>query len=68
MRAADIARAFLHGLTGAGLFRKLTYPGAPEEFVDSRSVEELEQSGEFLEWICTVRPDLSRGEIRARQP
>jgi len=33
-------RAFLQGFTGAGLFRKLEYPGAPSEFVDSRSSKE----------------------------
>lgn len=43
----DLLRAFLHGLTGAGLFRRLDYPGAPREFVDSRSMEELKASGEF---------------------
>ena len=46
-QTAAIARAFLHGLTGAGLFRRLDYPGAPVEFVDSRSLEEIHASGEF---------------------
>lgn len=59
MRAADLARAFLHGLTGAGLFRRLEYPGAPTEFVDSRSIEELKNSDEFLEWIRAVDPALA---------
>ena len=58
-QTANIARAFLHGLTGAGLFRRLTYPGAPEEFIDSRAVSELEESGEFLGWIRDVNPDLA---------
>jgi len=40
-------RAFLHGLTGAGLFHRLDYPGAPTEFVDSRSLDEIMASGEF---------------------
>jgi hypothetical protein len=46
-QARNIMRAFLHGLTGAGLFRRLDYPGAPTEFVDSRSLEEIRASGEF---------------------
>jgi hypothetical protein len=39
----------LHGLTGAGLFCRLDYPGAPKEFVDSRPLEEIMASGEFDE-------------------
>jgi hypothetical protein len=39
----------LHGFDGAGLFRRLDYPGAPTEFVDSSSVEEIIASGEFEE-------------------
>jgi hypothetical protein len=31
----------LQGLTGAGLFRRLNYPGAPTEFVDPRSPDEI---------------------------
>ena len=44
---ANIVRAFLQGLTGGGLFRRLDYPGAPTEFVDSRSVSDVIASGEF---------------------
>ncbi len=47
MNSANNVRAFLYGLTGAGLFRRLDYPGAPREFVDSRSLEEIRTSGEF---------------------
>ena len=46
---ANIVRAFLHGITGAGLFHRLNYPGAPTEFVDSRSIDEIIASGEFDE-------------------
>ena len=46
-QTANIVRAFLQGMTGAGLFRRLDYPGAPTEFVDSRSVEEICASGEI---------------------
>jgi hypothetical protein len=42
-----IVDAFLDGFTGAGLFGKLRRPGAPTEYVDSRSVEEFKASGEF---------------------
>jgi hypothetical protein len=45
----NIILAFLHGLTGAGLFRKLNYPGAPTHFVDPRSVEEIIESGDLGE-------------------
>lgn len=43
----NIVKALLHGLTGAGLFRRLDYPGSPKEFVDSRSLKEILASGEF---------------------
>jgi hypothetical protein len=43
----NFVRAFLQGLTGAGLFGRLSYPGAPREFVDSRSLDEIHASGEF---------------------
>jgi hypothetical protein len=39
--------AFLDGVTGAGLFGKLSWPGAPTEIIDSRSVEEFLASGDF---------------------
>jgi hypothetical protein len=37
----NIVIALLHGLTGAGLFRRLNYPGAPENAFDPRSLEEI---------------------------
>ena len=46
-QTANIIRAFLQGMTGAGLFRKLNYPGAPQYAVDPRSVEEIMASGDF---------------------
>jgi len=46
---AYVVRAFLQGITGAGLFRRLDYPSAPTEFVDPRSTEEIMASGEFEE-------------------
>jgi hypothetical protein len=46
-QTANIVRAFLQGFTGAGLFRRLDYPGAPVEFVDSRSLDEIRASGEI---------------------
>jgi hypothetical protein len=46
-QAKNILSAFLAGLTGAGLFRRLDYPGASTEFVDSRSLEEIRASGEI---------------------
>jgi len=35
----NIIRALLQGFTGAGLFRRLIYPGAPTEFVSSNPFE-----------------------------
>jgi hypothetical protein len=46
-QTTNIIRALLHGMTGAGLFRRLDYPGAPKYFIDPRSVEEVIASGEF---------------------
>jgi hypothetical protein len=41
-RTTEIAiDSFLDGFTGAGLFGHLRRPGAPNEFVDSRSVQEI---------------------------
>jgi hypothetical protein len=48
-QTTNFIRAMLQGITGAGLFRKLGYPGAPSEFVDSRSLDEIRASGEFAE-------------------
>jgi hypothetical protein len=46
-QTGSLVRALLYGLTGAGLFRRLDYPGAPEEFIDSRTLAEIKASGEF---------------------
>lgn len=51
----NFIRAFLDGFTGAGLFRRLTYPGAPTQLVDTRSVEEIVASGEFDEILRKVQ-------------
>ncbi len=49
-RTAEIAvDAFLDGFTGAGLFGRLRRPGAPTEFVDSRTLKEIQESGDFAE-------------------
>lgn len=37
-QSTNIVSAFLDGLTAAGLFRRLSYPGAPRHFVDQRSL------------------------------
>jgi hypothetical protein len=47
--------AFMQGFTGAGLCGKLRRPGAPKEFIDSRSVEEYLASGEFDETLSRYR-------------
>ena len=48
-QAVNLIRAILQGFTGAGLFRRVDYPGAPKrEFVDSRSLEEIKASDEIV--------------------
>jgi hypothetical protein len=37
----NIIRALLQGLTGAGLFRRLSYPGAPRYAVDPRPISQI---------------------------
>jgi len=37
-----IFEAFLDGVTGTGLFGKRNWPGAPTEFIDSRTPEEFD--------------------------
>jgi|HubBroStandDraft_1064217.scaffolds.fasta_scaffold347519_2 hypothetical protein len=44
----SFAEGFLDGL-GAGLFTHLRRPGAPDELIDSRSIEEFMSCGEFDE-------------------
>jgi hypothetical protein len=39
-------QAFLDGATGAGLFGKRSWPGAPTEFIDSRSPTEFDAAHE----------------------
>jgi hypothetical protein len=58
---ANLVRAFLHGLTGAGLFRRLDYPGVPTEFVDSRSLDEILASGEFEDY-CRLYEEVKNQE------
>jgi hypothetical protein len=61
--------AFMGGVTGAGLFGKLRRPGAPTEFIDSRTVEDYLAGGEFEEtlqlWLrgaCEGKPPDFHGE------
>ncbi len=46
--SASLTEGFLDGL-GAGVFTRLRRPGAPDELIDSRSIEEFRRSGEFDE-------------------
>jgi hypothetical protein len=64
----SLVRAFLHGMTGAGLFRKLDYPGAPKEFVDSRPVRDV-PIAEFEETCRRFQMDViqkQRDDVRRR--
>jgi hypothetical protein len=64
-QSRNILLAFLQGLTGAGLFRRLDYPGAPNEFVDSRSLEQIKASEEWKHF--TSLPG-ARGEGEITRP
>jgi hypothetical protein len=55
--------AFLDGFTGAGLFGRFRRPGAPTEFVDSRTLAEIRESGEFAEYPIS---DTTSGSISKR--
>jgi len=59
-----ILRAMLDGITGAGLFRRLDYPGAPKEFVDSRPPREVVQQGVMFSDEITKRVR----EVTSRRP
>jgi hypothetical protein len=37
----NFIKAMLDGMTGAGLFRRVSYPGAPQYAVDPRSCREI---------------------------
>jgi hypothetical protein len=50
--------AFLDGVTGAGLFGKLNWPGAPNKLVDSRTPEEFDAKQAAL-GILTENPSNS---------
>lgn len=39
--ATNFIRAILQGMTGAGLFRRLHYPGEPEEFIGTETADEV---------------------------
>jgi hypothetical protein len=45
---------FLDGLTSAGLFGKLRWPGAPTEFIDSRSVAEFDAHQAAMESLARL--------------
>jgi hypothetical protein len=70
-QSRNILRAFLQGLTGAGLFGRLDYPGAPIEFVDSRSLEQIKASEEWKH-LASLPIVLDEGEttspIKQRRP
>ena len=62
----NLIRAFLQGFTGAGLFQRLDYPGAPTYFVDLRSVEQVRASGEFDETCQCLLKELEGVERGGR--
>jgi hypothetical protein len=68
VQSVNIVRAFLQGFTGAGLFRRLNYPGAPAHFVDPRSLAQLIAAGE-VDRNCWIFAEHRYGAARdeARQ-
>jgi hypothetical protein len=46
-----ITALLLDGFTGAGLFGHLRRPGAPDMLIDTRSLQEWAQSGEFSDTV-----------------
>ncbi len=43
-QATNFFRAMLQGITGAGLFRTLRYPGETDEFIGTETTEEVVSS------------------------
>jgi hypothetical protein len=61
-RTRNIIRAMLDGVTFAGLFGRLRYPGAPKYVIDPRPVDEILASGspgEDLKELLERRAKLS---------
>lgn len=64
----DLFTAFFQGFTGAGLFGKASLPGAPTEFIDSRSLEEFHSTGEFEENVARYRERIPRQSKHLEYP
>jgi hypothetical protein len=58
--------AFLDGATGTGLFGKLRWPGAPTEFIDSRSTAEFDAKSEARSFD-TKRRSIVSGPVVAER-
>ena len=58
----------MQGITGAGLFTRLRRPGAPTEFIDSRTVEEYFESGEFEDTLVKHRLNVLPKDNRHSDP
>jgi hypothetical protein len=43
-------RAILQGMTGAGLFRRLHYPGGTDEYIGTETAEEVRLTPEYQGW------------------
>jgi hypothetical protein len=46
-QTVNFIRAILQGMTGAGLFRRLRYPGMTDVYIGTETAEEIRASGEF---------------------
>ena len=60
-RTINVIQALLDGLTGAGLFQRLRYPGAPRFAVDPRSASDILAAtpwlnGHFVRLTANDRP------------
>lgn len=47
-------RGILHGMTGAGLFHRVSYRDPDQEFIDSRPLQEVIDSGDFGRTLSAV--------------
>ena len=64
-----VIESFLDGVTGAGLFGHLRRPGAPDTLIDTRSVQEWAESGEFSDNVIAykeAREDFRRAQEARR--
>lgn len=64
-KTANFIRAILQGMTGAGLLRRLRFPGQADVFMGSETAEDV-RSGEFYQSLLAMkRKHASETELAA---